>query len=131
MGRRSPDQFLFLRRSAEIERVKRIGRRFQTPFFNLVSCAAARDEEPCRIGIVIGKRLGLAVTRNRTKRRFRELSRQTRTQLVPGRQVIVFPKRESLCASFRQLRDTWLAALRHEGLAVGQANVSCGNSACQ
>lgn len=130
MARQSRDRLLFLRRSADIERVKRVGRRFPTPFFNLVSCpSSSPDAKSCRIGIVVGKRLGLAVTRNRAKRLFRELSREVRPHLVAGREMIVFPRREALSISFQQLRDTWLAALRHEGLMNPSLDMPCGNSA--
>lgn len=128
MARHSRDRLLFIRRSAEIERVKRVGRRYQTPFFNLVSGPSSADGKPSRIGIVVGKRLGLAVTRNRAKRRFRELSRQVRPHLVSGRDMIVFPRREALIVSFQHLRDTWVAALSHEGLMNPNADLSCVNS---
>ncbi len=117
MTRRSGDRLLFLRRSAEIERVKKEGRRFQTSLFNLVSCPSrAPLAQSSRIAIVVGKRLGLAVERNRAKRLFRELSRQVRGGLVTGWDLVVFPRREVLTVTFQRLRDTWLSALRHEGL---------------
>ena len=131
MPRQSRDRLLFLRRTAEMERVKRVGRRFQTPFFNLVSCPSSPDVKPSRIGIVVGKRLGSAVTRNRAKRRFRELSRQVQPQLVSGRDMIVFPRREALRVAFQQLRDTWLVALQHEGLVNPCAKPPCVNSVSQ
>jgi ribonuclease P protein component len=76
----------------------------------------------------VGKRLGMAVTRNRAKRRFRELARQVRHQLVQGQDLLVFPRRESLSARPPQLRDLWLSALRHEGLLVSRTDLRCDNS---
>ena len=132
MARYSRDRLLFLRQTAELERMKRVGRRFQTPFFNLVSCpSSSPDGMPCRIGIIVGKRLGAAVTRNRAKRLFRELSRKVRPQLVAGRDMIVFPRREALGISFQKLWDAWVAALNHEGLLTDCANFPCGNSVLQ
>jgi len=132
MARYSRDRLLFLRQTAELERVKRAGRRFQTSLFNLVSCpSSSPDGMPSRIGIIVGKRLGAAVTRNRAKRLFRELSRQVRPHLVAGRDMIVFPRREALGVSFQQLRDTWLTALQHEGLMTHCAKFPCGNSVSQ
>ena len=128
MARQTRDRLLFIRRTAELERVKRVGRRYQTPFFNLVSCPSSPDRQPCRVGIIVGKRLGPAVARNRAKRRFRELSRHVRPHLVSGRDMIVFPRREALIVSFEQLRATWLAALHHEGLMSPNADLSCVNS---
>ena len=129
MTRRSRDRFLFLRRSADIERVKKEGRRIQTPLFNLVFCpSSAPDLQPSRIGIVVGKRLGLAVTRNRAKRLFRELSRQVRHELVRGQDLVVFPRREAVTVKFQRLRDAWLSALQHEGLLNLRSDLPCGKS---
>lgn len=126
MSRPPGDRHLFLRSTAEIERVKKDGRRFQTPLFNLVSFASGAPHT--RIGIVVGKRLGMAVTRNRAKRIFRELARQVRQQLVQGQDLLVFPRRESLSARPLQLRDLWISALRHEGLLVSRTDLRCDNS---
>lgn len=121
MSRPPGDHHLFLRSRAEIERVKKDGRRFQTPLFNLVSFASGAPHT--RIGIIVGKRLGMAVTRNRAKRMFRELARQVRQQLVEGQDLLVFPRRESLSARPPQLRDLWISALRHEGLLVSRTDL--------
>lgn len=132
MTRRSRDQLLFLRRSADIERVKKEGSRLQTPLFNLVFCPSGSPaSQPSRIGIVVGKRLGMAVTRNRAKRLFRELSRQVRHDLVKGQDLVVFPRREAVTVKFERLRDTWLSALRQKGLLNLRADLPCGNSSSQ
>lgn len=129
MPRRSRDRLLFLRRSADIERAKKQGRRFQTPLFNLVSCPSnSPDPQPSRIAIVVGKRLGLAVARNRAKRLFRELSRQVREELVAGYDLVVFPRREAVTVRFQRLRETWRSALRHEGLLSSPSDLPCGTA---
>ncbi len=121
------ERALFLKKGTDIERVKRQGRRVQTPLFNIQArqtCGA-----PTRIGIVAGKRLGSAVARNRAKRRFRELARQVRRQLVAGYEVLVFPRREAVTARPAVLRDLWLSVLRREGLLLPESNFLCGGSA--
>lgn len=104
----------FLRACAEIEHTKRTGRRRQTPYFNLVSCASSSSRT--RIGIIVGKRLGTAVVRNRAKRIFRELARQVRGDLAAGQTLLVFPRREALTHSSASLRRLWIETLQHEGL---------------
>ncbi|MDE3017661.1 MAG: ribonuclease P protein component [Nitrospirota bacterium] len=136
MTRPLGDRRFFLRNSAEIERVKKEGRRRQTPLFNLLACpAAATQPESCqddhrhsRIGIVVGKRLGQAVVRNRAKRVFRELARLVRPRLVPAFDLLVFPRREALTVPHAQLRELWLSVLRREGLLVPAEDKSCGDS---
>jgi ribonuclease P protein component len=103
-----------MRKSAEIERVKREGRRFQSSLFNLMSCPS--PEPHPRVGIIVGSRFGTAVRRNRAKRLFRELARQFRSQLVSNRAVLVFPRRGALEVKFAELTGAWSQALEHEGL---------------
>ena len=117
----------FLRKSNDFERVKRRGQRYQTPLFNLVSHESALPLP--RVGIVVGRRLGKAVLRNRAKRIFRELVRHTRTQLVNGRDIIVFPKRKALSTKHQTLKEMWKSALHHEGLLLSLVFSSCSPSA--
>lgn len=114
MRRPTGDRSFFLRVTAIIDRTKRIGRRRQTPFFNLVSCASSFPRT--RIGIIVGKRLGTAVVRNRAKRVFRELARQVQGELTPGHNILVFPRREALALPHSTLCQAWRENLRNEGL---------------
>ena len=112
-----------LRSRADIEHIKRVGRRVQTPLFNLVFCDS-RSLSP-RVGIVVGKRLGGAVQRNRAKRIFRELARWVRASFRPDRELLVFPRRESIQVHPATLRQAWLIALVQEDLLVNRPNSEC------
>ncbi len=101
---------MFLRASREIETVKRHGRRISTGLLNLL--VYQMDEVPTRVGIVVGKRFGNAVRRNRAKRVFRELVRRWYEELVPGQAVLVFPKREALAQPFDELMCSWEISLQ-------------------
>lgn len=114
MTRPSEDRSFFLKKSGDIERVKQTGRRLPTPLFNLVSCCS--DLPHARVGVIAGKRLGGAVARNRAKRLFRELARQVRGRLTPGRDLLVFPRQGALHATPAALREAWLAALERQQL---------------
>ena len=105
---------IFLRATRDIEHVKRRGRRSSTGLFNLL--AASMEEFPTRVGIVVGKRFGDAVRRNKVKRIFRELVRALRPDFLPGYGVVVFPKREALQQPFAHLKQQWEAALRRTGV---------------
>ena len=114
MTRVSEDRSFFLKKSGDIERVKKTGRRLPTPLFNLVSCRS--DLPHARVGVIVGKRLGGSVVRNRAKRLFRELARQVRGELIPGRDLLIFPRHGALEAAPPALREAWLAALRQQAL---------------
>jgi len=106
-------RLLFLRQSSEIERVKRIGRRRQSSVFALLACANGLQDT--RVAVIVGKRFGTAVKRNRAKRVFRELARRT-TRLAAGYDMVIFPRREALAISPADLRIAWDAVLRQAGL---------------
>ena len=117
----------FLRNSADIERVKKCGRRFPTPLFNLMSF---RSESPqTRTAVIVGRRFGKAVVRNRAKRIFRELARQADGRIAKGYDILIFPRREALAQEHACLRDAWETALKSEGLLIPQSDVQCNESA--
>lgn len=110
----------FLKRSRDIEHIKKGGRRVSTGWFNLQFCPDMFQET--MLGIVIGRRFGTSVRRNRAKRLFRELGRSVRPALLPGYGVLVFPKRECLTLPFAELEDIWRNTLRRQRLArVGES----------
>ena len=81
-----------LRSSAEFGVTVRRGRRAGTRTL-VVHAARALDggteAGPVRVGFVVGKPVGGAVVRNRTKRRLRALARPLLSQLLPGTRVVV------------------------------------------
>jgi ribonuclease P protein component len=108
------DRVFFLRASRDIEYVKQHGRRLSTACFNLLVCKVGTQAS--RVGIIVGKRFGIAVRRNRAKRLFRELSRQVRLDLAADHLLLVFPKRDALTLPFGELKRLWRAALQRQGL---------------
>jgi ribonuclease P protein component len=111
------DSDLFLRRGADIEQAKKRGTRLSCPYFNLV--VAHADEESSKVAIVVGRKLGNAVIRNRAKRRFRVLARVVEGQLAAHRHLIVFPRTASLNASFASLEKMWRGLLERESIIYG------------
>ena len=105
---------LFLKKTEDFERVKREGQRITTRFFNVVSCRSRLGNT--RVGIVVGRRLGTAVVRNRGKRIFRELVRQTYQSLLQGNDIVVFPKRPALDLKHQHLYEAWITTLTSRGL---------------
>jgi ribonuclease P protein component len=105
----------FLKRSRDIQHIKKNGRRVSTGLFNLQICPGLPQDT--MLGIVIGRRFGTAVRRNRAKRLFRELGRAVRPALVPGHAFLVFPKRECLNLPFVELQSVWRGTLQRQRLA--------------
>ena len=105
---------LFLKQKEDFNRVKREGMRCRTSLFNVMFCSSPIEET--RVGIVVGRRFGKAVDRNRAKRIFRELIRKTHSLLVQGYDIIIFPKQAVFTKSHRILCDSWVQILAREGL---------------
>ena len=114
MSQGGGDRDLFLKRSRDIEYAKQHGHRISTALFNVVICRT--DISNSRIGIVVGKRFGGAVSLNRVKRLFRELTRQLRGQLISGHSLVVFPKRNSIAQPFAVLKEVWVSTLQRQRL---------------
>ncbi|MDA0739276.1 MAG: ribonuclease P protein component [Nitrospirae bacterium] len=110
----TPSSELFLKKKEDFDRVKREGRRRPTSLFNVMFCLTSTSRT--RVGIVVGKRFGKAVARNRGKRIFREVVRKTHGLLVKGQDIVVFPKRPILTCNHQALYDSWVKVLMREGL---------------
>ena len=67
---------------------------------------------PSNVAVIVGKRFGNAVRRNRAKRVFRGLMRQMYGDLLTGQALLVFPKREALSQPSETLRQAWVESLR-------------------
>jgi len=86
-----------LHRSAEFIRLQRIGARFQSPHFVVYAgnLADNPDDEPARsrLGVTVSRRVGIAVARNRVKRRVREIFRRViRDNLPAGTSIVVIAR---------------------------------------
>jgi len=66
------------------------GRRVQTKHFTIVFCP--NDLNITRLGLVAGKRIGNAVTRNRVKRLVREFFRLNKSSFPESTDVILVAK---------------------------------------
>jgi ribonuclease P protein component len=80
-----------MRRGAEFALAVRTGTRAGRPTVVghlLVRADGSQDREPARVGFVVSRAVGSAVTRNRVKRRLRELMRGY-LQSLPGGSLLV------------------------------------------
>ena len=76
----------------DFRRVFRKGRRFGTPFLRIHFVPNGRPYS--RLGLVVRRKLGKAVTRNRLKRRLREVFRKHKYELETPFDVVLVAERE-------------------------------------
>jgi ribonuclease P protein component len=69
-----------------------------------------------RVGITASKKLGHAVTRNRIRRRLREIYRLNEAQFLPGYDIVVVARSRAAEAEFSALQSAYLSAARRLGL---------------
>ena len=122
----SSDFGIFLKKKQDYDQVKRTGKRVQNPLFNLMY---SENHHPrSRVGIVVGRRFGKAVVRNRAKRIFRELVRAIQEELVKGYDIVIFPKPPVLEQKFQIVQENWKVALHRIGVLRPNPHQSCPES---
>ena len=105
----------FLKKKHEYDGVKATGSVARNPFFTIVHSQVPKEECP-RIGVVVGRRVGKAVTRNRLKRITRELVRASHSDMAFGHHCIAYPKVKILRAKFEDVKKAWSQILRQIGM---------------
>jgi len=103
-----------LRRPADFDRVLFDGRRVTAREFVLYH-APRDDRGPPRVGLVVGRRVGNAVIRNRMRRLLREAVRSLIPRLVPC-DVVVVARPEIARARLPELETGLMDAATRAGL---------------
>jgi ribonuclease P protein component len=108
---------------AEFSRCYRLGRRLRTRYFTVY--AYHRGGCVTRLGLAVGKAVGIAVVRNRVKRRLRELFRRQKALVPRGYDLFARALPASASAPYATLEAAWCEtmarlsaaeALDHAGL---------------
>jgi ribonuclease P protein component len=107
---------LRLRRKADFDAVFKGGRIWADQL--LVLRALPNKLGHARFGFVTSKKLGGAVVRNRTRRRLREITRDS--QVAPY-DVVISTKTVAARAEFSELRESVGRLFAKSGLALGEA----------
>jgi ribonuclease P protein component len=102
---RSRTDYLKVQRSG-----KKVGGRF------LIILSMNNGLPASRFGITVSRKTGNAVTRNRVKRRIRELQRLSRDNVVAGKDIVVIATRKAPGADFEGLKGEYKALMTRAGL---------------
>jgi ribonuclease P protein component len=107
-----------LRKHGEFVRAQRSGRRVGTPHFTLLVAAQPPPPRLARLGLVVGRRVGGAVRRNRVKRLCRECFRALTGLLPVGVDLVVIAREGAPELELAEVRAEWRAV---EGLLKKRA----------
>jgi ribonuclease P protein component len=72
-----------------------------------------------RLGLVTPRKVGIAVVRNRTKRRLREIFRTNKHLMEPGLDLIFISKPETTSLDYNSLKKIILSLLKSAKLYIG------------
>ncbi len=106
---------LRLARTAEFASVRASGRSFPGRFL-VVSVLKAEDIIGWKCGLITPKKLGIAVERNRIRRRLREIVRADTTLLKGGQWIVLIARWRAPQASFEELKKDWRSTAKRAGL---------------
>jgi ribonuclease P protein component len=96
-----------LSRAAEFKLVKQAGKSW-TGRHLVLGVLAQPDAPRNRVGIVTTRKVGMAVVRNRIRRRIREVFRLHQFDLMSGFWLVTIARPSAATASFRDLERDWL-----------------------
>ena len=102
-----------IRRRAEFQRVFDAGVRASGRLMTLV--IRRNDLDVTRLGLVVSRKLGSAVRRNRLKRLAREVFRHNKIE--PGFDIVLIPRREMLDAAITHIEADYRSAIRRRDRA--------------
>jgi ribonuclease P protein component len=103
-----------LRRTADLERVRREGQAWRHPL--LVLLASPNGRSYSRFGFVTSRRIGKAVVRNRVKRQLREAVRQQLDEVVGGWDCLFIAREPIIQAEYRAVVTAVSQLLRRASL---------------
>ena len=100
-----------LKKNHEFRRLYARGKSSVTPYL-VVYAGKGRRRQTNRIGFTVSAKLGGAVTRNRIRRRLRELYRLHEAEFRAGAELVVVARTRAAQAQWRQLERAFLSACR-------------------
>jgi ribonuclease P protein component len=96
-----------IRKRSDFLRVQSSGARVTTDHFVLLVAAGPDPSGPARLGLVVTRKIGGAVARNRIKRVCREAFRTWPDLLPPGTDLVVIARAPAKDVSLQLVRSEW------------------------
>lgn len=106
-----------IKRNHEFQRLYGKGKNAVSPFL-AVYCRKNRKNAN-HLGFTVGKKVGGAVTRNRVRRRLREIYRLHEGELRPGWDIVIVSRARAAFTSYQKLEDSFLRLSDKLGLLRG------------
>ena len=108
-----------LKKNSDFRRLYSKGKSAVTPFMVVYCRRNGLDHN--RVGYTVSTKLGLAVVRNRVRRRIREIYRLNREKMLPGWDIIVVGRGRSIKGPYEKMNEAYLDCLRRLSLLREEA----------
>ncbi len=86
----------------------------RSDYFDLLVLSGQKSQR--KLGVIVSRKIGKAVVRNRVKRRIREILRRDQDLFSYGITVVILTRQKIIELRYRELRDLIIAKLK-EALA--------------
>lgn len=107
-----------LKASSDFQRIAGKGKRWSCSSF-ILQTLRCDDAAPFRFGLTASRKVGNAVTRNRAKRRLREIVRlYCRDKSITGWEIVLIAKTAAASADFAQMQADFEKGLKAAGIGA-------------
>jgi ribonuclease P protein component len=109
-----------LRSRSDFQRSRKHGKSFGGKFL-VLSVLSDPEASPFRFGIILTKKVGNAVVRNRVRRRVRGLLSKFGEEIAPGHRLVIIARYTAPSAPHADLEKDWQNLLQRAGILNPEA----------
>ncbi len=102
-----------IRKKKDFLLIYKKGRRYRGKYFSLIYLS--NNLNFSRVAIVVSRKIGNAVQRNKVKRWIRDLFRKNKNMIKSSVDIIIIPQKEILNLSWSSLQQEYLSAIEYIG----------------
>lgn len=107
-----------LRKDIEFKRVYKYGKNYWNRYLTIY--IFKNNLENSRIGFTITKKIGNAVTRNKLRRRMKEICRLNLNNIEKGYDIIIIPKKRTIYLDYKELERQMLNLFTRSKIYKGE-----------
>ncbi len=120
---RLPRSMRITRRS-DFQRVRKEGTAFAGKFIVLSVLPDNELPVPFQFGIILTRKVGNAVTRNKIRRRLKAVFSELGSLIIPGHLIVIIGRYRAANADFQNLREDWKLLAHKAGILQDAAPAS-------
>jgi ribonuclease P protein component len=105
-----------IKKNHEFRRLYAKGKSAVSPYTAIYCRKRAQGQN--HLGLTVGLKIGNAVTRNRVRRRLREIYRTNESRLLPGYDMVIVARTKAVRATYRELERDFLSKAKKLGFLV-------------